>query len=116
VEYVGNMEQFTIITKVRVYDVSTGLPMTILGHSSCGCWGLLINEDGQLDFEVRCDGTVFSSGFSMYLGADVVIAVTYDGTTADFYINGGLANSENILLSMRCGGDLDIGSYSITQS
>jgi len=28
----------------------------------------------------------------MYLDADVVAAVTYDGSEASFYVNGGLAN------------------------
>jgi len=74
----------------------------------------LINEKGQLDFEVRCEGIIFESGFTMYLNEAISIAIVYDGTEASFYLNGGLANRENIQFSFRCRGELDIGLYSVT--
>jgi len=67
VELVSNIEEFSIMTKIKVAESNNGKPITIAGHSSCGCWALLLNERGQIDFEVRCEGVVFSSGFSMAL-------------------------------------------------
>jgi hypothetical protein len=113
-ENVGTIESFTIMTKVRLTEDNNGNVLTIAGHSSCGCWALVINEKGGIDFEMRCDGIIFSSGFSMPLMTDVAIAVTYDGSEAAFYVNGGLSNKENALFDMKCGGDLDIGSYGVT--
>jgi len=52
----------------------------------------------------------------MALGVETSIVVTYDGSEASFYINGGLANRQKILFNMKCGGELDIGCYSVTQS
>lgn len=52
----------------------------------------------------------------MPLMTDVTIAVTYDGSEAAFYVNGGLSNKEKVLFDLKCGGDLDIGSYGVTQS
>jgi len=47
------------MTKIKVAESNNGKPITIAGHSSCGCWALLLNEKGQIDFEIRCDGNVF---------------------------------------------------------
>lgn len=110
----SNIEEFTIITKVKVEESNKGKPVTIAGHSSCGCWALILNEKGSIDFEIRCEGVIFNSGFSMALNTDTTIVVTYDGSEASFYINGGLSNKEKILFNMKCGGELDIGCYSVT--
>lgn len=95
-------------------ESNNGKPVTIAGHSSCGCWALVVNDKGQLDFEIRCDGIIFKSGFSMPLMTEVTVVVTYDGSEASFFVNGGLSNKEKILLNLKCGGGLDIGVYSIT--
>jgi len=87
-----------------------------LGHSSCGCWALVINDNGILEFKLRCEKFSFKSGYSMYLETDTHIAVTYNGLDISFYINGGLANRMTTPLAMSCGGDLDIGRYSSTDS
>jgi len=77
---------------------------------------LIVNEKGEIDFEIRCDGVIFKSGFTMPLMTDISVVVTYDGSEAAFYTNGALTNKEKKLFNMKCGGDLDIGIYSVTQS
>jgi hypothetical protein len=109
-ENTANLETFTIMTRVFLSDFE-GKPLTIVGHSSCDCWGLIVNEHGSLDFEVRCTDTIFHSNFGMPLMTDTVVGVTYDGSEAKFFINGLLANKETITISLSCTGDLDIGSY-----
>jgi len=50
----------------------------------------------------------------MPLMTEVTVVVTYDGSEAAFFVNGGLSNKEKTLFSLKCGGGLDIGMYSIT--
>jgi len=43
---IGKIETFTIFTKVRLTESNDGKPVTIAGHSSCGCWALVVNDKG----------------------------------------------------------------------
>jgi len=45
-ENVGTIETFTIMAKARLSEDLSGNVLTIAGHSSCGCWALVINEKG----------------------------------------------------------------------
>jgi len=39
--------------------------MTILGHSGCGGWGLVVSDSDEILFIKRCDKTIFQTGFYM---------------------------------------------------
>jgi hypothetical protein len=42
----SNLEKFTLITKVRLSKSPKGKPRTIVSHSSCGCYALMLDEKG----------------------------------------------------------------------
>lgn len=85
-EFLGQLDLFTIRTKVRL-DAAKHKELTIAGHSSCGCWALLLNAEGQIDFGPRCTTDFLHSGYSMELETETKIAVTYDGFKGTIYIN-----------------------------
>jgi len=39
--------------------------MTILGHSGCGGWALVISNTDEVLFIKRCDKSIFFTGFYM---------------------------------------------------
>lgn len=62
---VSGLKDFTIRTAVKLLKSPKGKVLTILGHSSCGCWALLLNAEGILTFGPRCDENVVSSGYHL---------------------------------------------------
>lgn len=79
-------------TKIKLEKSPKGKPLTIFSHSSCGCYALMLESNGQLSFGSRC-GNMIKSGFSMSLETDVNVAITYDGVILNFYVDGNLVNT-----------------------
>lgn len=64
-DMVSGLKEFTIRTAVKLLKAPGGKELTILGHSSCGCWALLLNVEGILTFGPRCDENIISSGYHL---------------------------------------------------
>lgn len=104
-DMLSNLDIFTIFTKVKLTKSPKGKQLTILSHSSCGCWHLFISDDGEISFGTRCGsiGTdIIKSGYTMLIEEDVSIVVTYDGVVLEIWVNGEKVQTENVLLSFTC--------------
>lgn len=109
---VSNLETFMIHTKVKLAKQPGGKVRTIVGHSTCGCWALLLAATGEITFGIRCEDVTLKTGYSMPVEADTDIKMTYDGTMAIILINNEVINEKKMLFKFKCGGKLDIGGYS----
>lgn len=67
---VANLKEFTIRAAVLLEKSPNGKPITIVSHSSCDCWGLLINEEGELTFGPRCNDSIVRSGYHIKLAIE----------------------------------------------
>ena len=74
----------SIVLKVKMKK-NTGNDQTLVSHSSCGCYALIINVENEVIFKSRCKEDEFLSGYQMPLDYFVTIILTYDGKTTKFY-------------------------------
>ena len=108
--------------KIKLF-ASKKQTMTIVGHSGCGGWALVISDTDEVLFIKRCDKSLFYTGFiniSLYLmkGFNMPIktlqhlTLSYDGNSLFFYVNGVLFNMDKKLFQTNSQQNLDIGYFS----
>lgn len=86
--------------------------MTLVSHSGCGCYSLVINEDHQLVFRKRCnDDYIFNSYYYVEIKHEISVVISVTPSESQFYINGELYNKIPFGTLFSCDKDLDIGSY-----
>jgi len=89
----SNLKEFTMATQVKLLPGPVPNDFTIFSHSSCGCWELALSTTGEIIFGERCNDGMVRTGFNMPIDKEVTMAVTYDGSTLNFYVDGGLVKS-----------------------
>ena len=62
--------------------------MTILGHSGCGGWALVISNTDEVLFIKRCDKSIFFTGniFNMNLNKIRILYAYKNSLTLDFIL------------------------------
>jgi hypothetical protein len=86
--------------------------MTILGHSGCGGWAIVISETDEVIFLKRCDKYILNTGFYMPIKVYQTLTLSYDGNQIYFYVNGNLFHSEKKIFQINSQQNLDIGYFS----
>jgi hypothetical protein len=84
---------------------------TLVAHSGCSGYALLLMPDNEIVFKQRCQENEFRSGYRLPPNAWATIIVTYDGTVVNMYINGELYNYGKKSFTFKCDKNLDIGAY-----
>ena len=79
-------QTFSIAIRAQMTEASDNKEQTLIGHSGCGGYAIVIEEDYEIVFKIRCQSNEFKSGFRMPLKTFVDIVVEYDGFYAIFYI------------------------------
>lgn len=110
VEKTGSITLFTIIVKLEMSRF-VGRQQTILGHSGCGGYALVINDIDEVIFKARCTQNEFRTGYIIPLNVPVTLAIIYDSIQVVFYANGAIFNHQR-KFSFKCDRNFDIGIYS----
>jgi len=66
-DMLSNLEHFTMYTSFMLDKAPGGKELTIVSHSSCNCWALMLDADGELVFGSRCTTSIIKTGFNMPL-------------------------------------------------
>lgn len=83
-----------------------------MSHSNVGCWAVMINSEGQLQFSARGKTPIFMAQYTMPLNTEVFFAVTFDGALVTFYVDGSQTNQQPAEYDFNCNGDgIDVGWY-----
>lgn len=90
---------------------SSGKQETIVSHSACGGFAMLIKDNHELSFGERCNENMWGTGYYVPVNEAVSIVVNYDGASVDLYVNGKLFNRRKIKFNFKLEQNLDIGSY-----
>ncbi len=88
---------------------------TLLGHSGCNGYALLVDALNEVVFKQRCTENEFRTGYHMPLDTEVHIVITYDKTMINAYFDAALFDKEKKAFSFKCDKAFDIGSYSDVQ-
>jgi len=97
--------------KIKLF-ASKKQTMTIVGHSGCGGWALVISDTDEVLFIKRCDKSLFYTGFNMPIKTLQHLTLSYDGNSLFFYVNGVLFNMDKKLFQTNSQQNLDIGYFS----
>ncbi len=82
----NNLKSFSIVVKAKMTK-NPGKIQTLVAHSGCGCYSLIINEESEIIFQERCNSdNQFRSGFRMPLDTFVTITFSYDTNNAAIFI------------------------------
>lgn len=85
---------------------------TILSHSGCGGFALIIKEDNGLVFGQRCSENFFDIGYYVPIDQDISIVINYDSKNVEAYINGKHYNKEKLSFNFKLEKYPDIGGFS----
>lgn len=90
----------------------TGKTQTLVSHSACGGFELIIKQNLELAFGQRCSEGEFNMGYYLPIGSPTSVVVNFDGKVVEGYVNGMLVNREKKSFNFKLEQNLDIGSFS----
>ena len=100
-----------IATKINMKKNPNHL-QTVISHSACGGFALMITATAELVFGKRCSEDFFNTGFYIPLNTEVSIVINYDGKNVEAYINGVLFHRAQFTFNFKLDKNLDIGAFS----
>lgn len=98
--------QFSLASRIKPQH-----QQTLVSHSGCGGYALIVADNHELIFGERCSENIFYSGYFIPVNTVITAIVTYNTRQVEFYVNGKLVNRQLKSFLFKCPGQFTIGTY-----